>query len=315
MNEIPDYFIYGETPRPLDIGFLHVELISQRQDIHHGRAEPHKHEQMAQVTFWIKGGGTYLIEDKSLDFSAPAISFVPSNVVHGFDVGPNSDAAVISIADGVLPLVAANSLLGLDRPVMLRSQGPDPIWDRIGTLMLMARDEYMTGQPGMEKVILPLVTAVLSYMARLSSQAAIMRSSAQVALASELKRLVDLHFREDRSVGDYVAMLRTTPHLLARAASEVHGKGVKELISDRRLLEAKRLLLFTLRTVEDIAYETGFKDPAYFSRFFRQRTGAPPGLWRDSRAPAPRAWFEHGSPFAGTEVSEPIVKAQPIIAP
>jgi AraC family transcriptional activator of pobA len=237
---------------------------------------------MAQVTFWIKGGGTYLIEDKSLDFSAPAISFVPSNVVHGFDVGPNSDAAVISIADGVLPLVAANSLLGLDKPVMLRPQGPDAIWDRIGALMLMARDEYMTGQPGMEKVILPLATAVLSYMARLSSQAAIMRSSAQVALASELKRQIDLHFREDRSVADYVAMLGTTPHLLAKAASAAHGKGVKELISDRRLLEAKRLLLFTLRTVEDIAYETGFKDPAYFSRFFRQRTGEPPGLWRDS---------------------------------
>jgi AraC family transcriptional activator of pobA len=74
VNEIPDYFIYGETPRPLDIGFLHVELISQRQDIHHGRAEPHKHEQMAQVTFWIKGGGTYLIEDKS-DFRRwPSVS-------------------------------------------------------------------------------------------------------------------------------------------------------------------------------------------------------------------------------------------------
>ncbi|MBW8447600.1 MAG: helix-turn-helix domain-containing protein [Arenimonas sp.] len=283
MNDIPSYFIYGEMPRPLDIGFLHVELISQREHIHHGRAEPHLHEQMAQVTFWIRGSGTYLIEDKSLDFSAPAVSFVPSHVVHGFDVGPNSDAVVISIADSALPLVAASSLLSLDRPVMLRSDASEPTWERMESLMLMAHEEYMTGQPGMEKIVLSLASVGLSFMARLSSQAAIMRSSGPVALASELKRLIDLHFREDRSVGDYVGMLGSTPHLVARAASLVHGKGVKELISDRRLLEAKRLLLFTVRTVEDIAYETGFKDPAYFSRFFRQRTGAPPGLWRDAQ--------------------------------
>ncbi|GEO85663.1 MULTISPECIES: helix-turn-helix domain-containing protein [Alphaproteobacteria] len=282
MNEIPNYFIYGETPRPLDVGFLHVELISQRQDIHHGRADPHKHEQMAQVTFWTKGAGTYLIEDKTLEFSAPAISFVPSNVVHGFDVGLNSDAVVVSIADGVLPLVAAHSLLALDRPVMLRAEGAAATWDRMRALLLMAHEEYATGQPGMEKIVLPLVSAVLSFMARLSSQAAIMRSSSQVALAVELKRLIDLYFREDKGVGDYVDLLRTTPHLLAKATTAVHGKGVKELISDRRLLEAKRLLLFTVRTVEDVAYELGFKDPAYFSRFFRQRTGVPPGVWRDS---------------------------------
>lgn len=280
MNDIPSYFIYGETPRPLDIGFLHVELISQRQHIHHGRAEPHMHEQMAQVTFWTGGGGTYLIEDKSLDFSAPAVSFVPSHVVHGFDVGANSDAVVISIADSVLPLVAASSLLPLDRPIMLRSERFDATWERMRALMLMAHEEYLTGQPGMEKIVLPLAATVLSFMARLSSQAAIMRSAGPLALASELKRLIDLYFREDRSVGDYVGMLGSTPHLVAKAATLVHGKGVKELINDRRLLEAKRLLLFTVRTVEDIAYETGFKDPAYFSRFFRQRTGEPPGVWR-----------------------------------
>ena len=283
MNDIPSYIIYGEMPRPLDIGFLHVELISQREHIHHGRAEPHLHEQMAQVTFWIRGGGTYLIEDKSMDFSAPAVSFVPSHVVHGFDVGANSDAVVISIADSALSLVAASSLLSLDRPVMLRSDASEPTWERMQSLMLMAHEDYMTGQPGMEKIVLSLASVVLSFMARLSSQAAIMRSSGPVALASELKRLIDLHFRQDRGVGDYVRMLGSTPHLVAKAASLVHGKGVKELISDRRLLEAKRLLLFTVRTVEDIAYETGFKDPAYFSRFFRQRTGAPPGVWRDGQ--------------------------------
>ena len=58
------------------------------------------------------------------------------------------------------------------------------------------------------------------------------------------------------------------------------GRGVKRVVSERRLLEAKRLLMFTVRTVEDIAYEIGFDDPAYFSRFFRERVGEAPAAWR-----------------------------------
>ncbi|MNL85110.1 Transcriptional activator NphR [compost metagenome] len=55
---------------------------------------------------------------------------------------------------------------------------------------------------------------------------------------------------------------------------------MKELILERRLLEAKRLLMFTIRSVEDIGREIGFDDPAYFSRFFRRRMGEAPAVWR-----------------------------------
>ena len=55
---------------------------------------------------------------------------------------------------------------------------------------------------------------------------------------------------------------------------------VKDVVLERRLLEAKRLLMFTIRSVEDIAFETGFGDPAYFSRFFRRRCGEAPSTWR-----------------------------------
>ncbi len=71
-----------------------------------------------------------------------------------------------------------------------------------------------------------------------------------------------------------------TPHLLDKAAREVFGLSVKELTLERRLLEAKRLLMFTVRSVEDIGREIGFEDPAYFSRFFRKRTGEAPATWR-----------------------------------
>jgi AraC family transcriptional activator of pobA len=43
--------------------------------------------------------------------------------------------------------------------------------------------------------------------------------------------------------------------------------------------------MFTIRSVEDIAREIGFDDPAYFSRFFRKRTGVSPAAWRQAQIP------------------------------
>lgn len=58
------------------------------------------------------------------------------------------------------------------------------------------------------------------------------------------------------------------------------------MVLERRLLEAKRLLRFTIRPVEDIGREIGFEDPAYFSRFFRKRSGLSPADWRAQNAEA-----------------------------
>jgi AraC family transcriptional regulator, transcriptional activator of pobA len=58
---------------------------------------------------------------------------------------------------------------------------------------------------------------------------------------------------------------------------------VNAFIDERRLLEVKRLLLFTMRSVEGVAHEIGFRDPAYFSRFFHGRASMPLGEWRNEQ--------------------------------
>lgn len=281
MNDIPSYFIYGETPRPLDVGFLHVELISQRQNIHNGRAQAHKHDHMGQITFWIKGGGTYLIEDKALDFFAPTVSFVPSNVVHGFDVGEDSDAFVISISDDLIATLAPQVELALAAPVFLNGAADPRIWERLRQVIDMVAEEYRAESLGSGRLISGLIGVCLSLMARLGGAQGVEKAPPMVALATALRRAVDQHFRENWRVSRYVRHLTTTPHLLDRAAREMFGCPVKEMIMERRLLEAKRLLLFTIRPVEDIGREIGFEDPAYFSRFFRKRMGTSPAAWRN----------------------------------
>ncbi|NRP22568.1 Exoenzyme S synthesis regulatory protein ExsA [Ensifer adhaerens] len=281
VDGIPSFFVYGEPEQPLEPGFFHVETVMARRGLHHGQVKAHKHDQLAQVTYWLRGRGSYFIEDKVLDFSAPAVSFVPSGIVHGFSVEPReSDAIVISIADGLMLSVRAQTALAIDVPVMIAGVSGDSQWQRLSQLMDIIADEYATAAFGTQSMMASLASAILTQIARLASFAPSPSQSPDMMLAMQLRRMIDAHFRENWTVGRYTDALGSTPHLLAKATGAAFGMQVKELINERRLLEAKRLLLFTIRPLEDIAYEIGFRDAAYFSRFFRLRTGVAPSDWR-----------------------------------
>lgn len=280
---IPEFFVYGEPTRALDVGFFHVETVRAREGIHRGRVQPHKHPQMGQITFWTSGRGNYRIEQFSEDFSAPAVSFVPSGVVHGFIIEPGTDAIVVSVADDALSAIAVNTLLLLDRPAFVTGRGGDTLWRKLESSVLAIQAEYADALPGMDKILPSLIAVTLSGIARLGSGPQPIELPAAGALAARLRHLIDRNFREDWSVERYVETLGTTRHLLDKAAQQVLGTGVRQAVNERRLVEAKRLLAFTIRSVEDITFETGFNDPAYFSRFFRKATGLSPAAWRRER--------------------------------
>ncbi|TPI22080.1 helix-turn-helix domain-containing protein [Mesorhizobium sp. B4-1-1] len=283
QTAIPEFFVYGEPARALDVGFLHVETVQARASMHRGQVLAHKHPQMAQITFWTSGQGVYRIEDKTWSFSAQTVSFMPSGVVHGFDIEPGTDAIVVSVADAALAAIAEHSALQLDQPVFVTGRGDAALWERLADTIKMIQAEYVEAQAGAEKILPPLIAVALSHIARLDAQSHAVTVPAAVALGGRLRRLIDRHFRDDWPVERYVGELGTTRHLLDKAARQVLGSGVRQAIGERRLVEAKRLLLFTIRTVEYIAYETGFNDPAYFSRFFRQAVGMAPAAWRKER--------------------------------
>lgn len=280
----PSFFIYGEPDQPLDIGFMHVETVMARRHLHHGQVSAHKHDRMAQITLWTSGHGTYFIEDQQLDFIAPAVSFVPSSVVHGFTVAPDtSDALVASIANSALPPIATLSSLAFDHPVMISGKPENPVWNRLRDIMGRLYEDYRQGMSASLSALVAVATNDIAALADTGHATA--RGGNE--LAQTFRRLVDIHFRESWPVARYVEALATTPHLLAKACDQTYGMSVKSFVYERRLLEAKRLLLFTVRSVEDIAYEIGFHDPAYFSRFFKLRTGEPPGEWRAAQPNRP----------------------------
>ncbi|WP_318216700.1 AraC family transcriptional regulator [Streptomyces sp. SCL15-6] len=90
---------------------------------------------------------------------------------------------------------------------------------------------------------------------------------------------LELHFRELHRAADYAELLGCSVRTLSRAARDATGKGVRELIDERRLLEARRLLGSAQWDARSVAAHLGFTDPANFGRFFRDRTGLTPAAF------------------------------------
>lgn len=93
---------------------------------------------------------------------------------------------------------------------------------------------------------------------------------------------VEVHFRTDRTVRQYAARVGYAARTLDRVTMAATGFTAKQFIDRRVTLEAKRLLAHSTDPVVQIAADLGFADAANFSKYFQQRSGMTPALFRES---------------------------------
>jgi len=102
----------------------------------------------------------------------------------------------------------------------------------------------------------------------------------QVDTIRRFNFLVDLHYKTKRRVSDYADMLFKSPKTLSNLFAIYNQKSPQQIILDRIALEAKRLINYTDKQNQEIAFELGFNDPAHFSRFFKKMTQMTPSEYR-----------------------------------
>jgi AraC family transcriptional regulator, transcriptional activator of pobA len=107
-----------------------------------------------------------------------------------------------------------------------------------------------------------------------------MQNAGRLKIYKAFIRLVELTFREELKLPDYANRLHCSLAQLRSSCLAATAKGPQELIQQRKLLEAKRLLFHSSSSVKEIAYALGFEDPAYFGRFFKRLTNTSPDSFR-----------------------------------
>jgi AraC family transcriptional regulator, transcriptional activator of pobA len=109
-----------------------------------------------------------------------------------------------------------------------------------------------------------------------------MKDNKEPFILQKLKDAIEENFKTKHSPVDYAELLYITPKALAKITKSHFNKTLSSLINERIIIEAKRELYLTDKTVKEIAYELGYEDEFYFSRFFKVNVDASPQLYRDT---------------------------------
>ena len=93
------------------------------------------------------------------------------------------------------------------------------------------------------------------------------------ATLENLKNAIETHFKTLRTPGDYGKLLHISAKALNKASKSHFNKTLTTLIAERLIIEAKRELYLTSKPVKQVAFELGYDDEFYFSRFFKKMSG------------------------------------------
>jgi AraC family transcriptional activator of pobA len=294
---VPAFFLYGEPVRDVKARFLHVEPLHERTRPPSWTIQPHTHLALSQIIALTRGGGTMAADGARLPFTSPCLLVIPAAVVHAFSFDRGTAGKVLTIGDlTLLDLVTRDAALArlFEAPAVITHGSPR----EARQLQLVLRQlaiENAWEAPGHQAVLDALLVMVLVIALRAtasgSTVGAVGRGDAH--LVARFRQSVEVHFRRRPKLDRYLRELGVSEAQLRRACTAVARRTPLRIVQERTILEAKRMLLHSNSTSEEIAGRLGFDDAAYFSRFFRSMTGV--------NARSFRAAGHRGSPDRGDQ--------------
>jgi AraC family transcriptional activator of pobA len=288
QSTIPSFALYGEAAAPGQ-DLLHIEAVESRSRLYHWEISPHVHQGLYQVLWLQRGAAEVALDEWVQRVQGPAAIVVPPGVVHGFRFAPGTDGLVLtlsarflvegefqSVGEAFRALFAAPGVLDF-------AQDAAPA-ERLHALLRELAAEF--AQPGAGDTPVPgwLARAVVWRLAQARAQgeqaAAGERAHRHQALFTRFLLLVEQHFLEHWPLEKYASRLGLSTQRLNRLTRAESGRSALELVHERLTREACRRLVYIAAPAASLAAELGFEDPAYFSRFFKRRTGVSPQQYR-----------------------------------
>jgi AraC family transcriptional activator of pobA len=234
------------------------------------------------------------LDGARFELAAPQILWLPFAARGEFRLLAGGDGAYFAAAEDVVwRTIGENPLAAQLRPLLDRAliaptarvgAGVAEIEALFDALARESRDPG-PGAPAMTALYLGLLLMHLWRACGLARPSDAL--SAGAPTAQRFRQLVELHYRDNLGVDDFARLLGVTRAHLHDACVRALGAAPQRVVHERLVAEARLRLRETAQTIEQIAYGLGFRDPAYFNRFFSRRSGVSPGAYRKAARVAP----------------------------
>lgn len=255
----------------------------------------------------LSGRAHIRLRHGTIDCRAPSLVWLPFGETQAISVMAGADGYLLSVADDLVARHCGGSavgaggapLPGAGLPLRLAADTVHNVTPAEGSnnLALLARSfdairaELMQNALGAGTVVGAHLQIILTMVLRLAEGVMEQRDKHRPGSITfqRFLQVLELHYREHWNIADYATALGVSERRLGSAVLRATGKPPLTLVHERIIREACLRLEQSPLAVAQIAYGLGFRDPAYFSRFFKRYMGEAPGAYRRLRRAEERA--------------------------
>jgi AraC family transcriptional regulator, transcriptional activator of pobA len=287
LKRVPDFMLYGESGDPQAAEHLHVEDIQARSRRYLWEIAPHTHRGLYQCLFVAEGPAAAHVDDSHAQLTGPALVILPPGCVHAFNFSAATEGHVLTVAPEVLfegsddaTRLSFEALFAV--PHVLSLEPRNSLAARLQPLFLRLTDEYRAPEGHSSPVCIWLARSILWLSGQELHRRHELDNSTHRAHQSltRFQALLELHFPDHWPIARYARMVGMSEGRLNRLCRAQRARSAFELLQERLLRESRRRLAYVGMSVAQVARELGFRDPAYFCRFFKRHTGLSPSRFR-----------------------------------
>jgi AraC family transcriptional regulator, transcriptional activator of pobA len=256
--------------------------------VHENLRDAHKHN-FYHVTLFTKGRGTHTIDFKTFDVRPYQIYFMIPGQVHGWQFEGEVDGYIINFSVNFL-----QSLLHkpdyLEQFPFFSGDVEESVIDLPENLHVpvsgifeeLIRENEQRARLSVDMIQVLMVHLFILIGRQSFEKSPVQTNSYNYILLKNFQKLIEKNFTTLKLPKEYAELLFITPNHLNALCNNTLGMSAGELIRNRIILEAKRLLVNKDSTITEIAYQLGFTDNSYFTKFYKKYTGQTPEEFRKS---------------------------------
>lgn len=235
----------------------------------------HMHD-FYEIIWFQDGGGVHHVDFGEYPVVPGSIFIISPGQVHSFDSRRDRRGVLIKVCTGIFDEY-------VNIPCATVCEGDFPSLMRL--VEAMEEELRNTGSIGNKESLQALLSLFMIRVRRsiaVTDAAALNPVKASHRTFLTFRRLIEENYRRMHTVKEYAALLNVTPKTLTLYVNECSNHSPLELINSRIILEAKRLLRYSMLSVKEIAFRLGFDDPSYFVKFFKRIVRSSPADFRES---------------------------------
>lgn len=279
MGEVYDQRYAGEE--------IHYEAQAKLANFFGQNMPPHRHDRFFQLHFFSKGTVRVFLDDIKYICQAPAFFLTPPSVPHSFITDPGCEGHVLTVQQNMVwPILQVDLKVQHIHPICVQRIQLDEHYlhdfQALEQALLQLKYEFEQQKKGKNFALKSFISLIFLNAMRLAEAVPthVQHHDHDLAIYRKFNELIESYYDQHWSLSQYATQLAITETRLNDICRRLADLSSKKIIYDRQIQEAKRLLIFTDTAINSICYQLGFKDPAYFSRFFQRHAKLSPSEYR-----------------------------------